>query len=176
MVTLLFALGALASGQFYRCRLALVGLLAVACSLWWDSTQTLYFLHGQVDAAEAVTGSYIAKAVRTYYAGEHLCRHPASVLQRVALLGGLLADSPELCALQCSAGAQQHTRHTVLTVSTPRAGCIMSAALNGLLIIVLGISQESAPVADTYPTHTATANGKSTTNPAYNENVGGNTV
>lgn len=69
ILILLFALGTLATGQFHRFRIALVGLLAVTTVLFCDAAQTFYYLHIQTDAAEAVVGSTIAKEVRVWWAG-----------------------------------------------------------------------------------------------------------
>ncbi|DBA76218.1 hypothetical protein WJX77_002641 [Trebouxia sp. C0004] len=68
-VILLFALGTFALGQFHRFRISTCCLLAVTTVLFCDAAQTFYYLHIQVDAAEAVTGSAIAKQVRAYWAG-----------------------------------------------------------------------------------------------------------
>lgn len=69
VVILLFALGALATGQFRRFRISICCLLAVTAVLFCDASQTFYYLHIQTDAAEAVVGSNIAKMVRAYWAG-----------------------------------------------------------------------------------------------------------
>ena len=43
ILILLFALGTLATGQFHRFRIALVGLLAVTTVLFCDAAQTFYY-------------------------------------------------------------------------------------------------------------------------------------
>lgn len=68
-VILLFSLGALATGQFHRFRIAICCLLAITTVLFCDAAQTFYYLHIQTDAAEAVVGKPIVRQVRCWFAG-----------------------------------------------------------------------------------------------------------
>lgn len=68
-VILLFSLGALATGQFHRFRIAICCLLAITTVLFCDAAHTFYYLRIQTDAAEAVVGTPIARQVRCWFAG-----------------------------------------------------------------------------------------------------------
>lgn len=71
VLTLLFVAGVLASGQIFRFRMAMIGLLAVLASLWCDSCQTMYYLYLALKANQTalmIPGPIIS-AVKAYFSG-----------------------------------------------------------------------------------------------------------
>ncbi|KAK9868039.1 hypothetical protein WJX84_009244 [Apatococcus fuscideae] len=71
ILTLLFCAAVLASGQVYRFRMAMIGLLAVLASLWCDACQTFYYIHLVLDSLEgpAMIPGVIVQSVRGYFSG-----------------------------------------------------------------------------------------------------------
>ncbi|KAK9864086.1 hypothetical protein WJX84_000310 [Apatococcus fuscideae] len=61
VLTLLFVAGVLASGQIFRFRMAMIGLLAVLASLWCDSCQTMYYTYLVLN--QNMTALMIPKAI-----------------------------------------------------------------------------------------------------------------
>ena len=53
VLTLLFALGALATGQVYRFRIALVGLFTALAVLFSDASNTFYYREPQLSCLTA---------------------------------------------------------------------------------------------------------------------------
>lgn len=68
VLTLLFALGVLATGQIYRFRIALVALLAALGVFFADSSDTFYYLYLQTHTNSAVP-SNIQKAIIAWFSG-----------------------------------------------------------------------------------------------------------
>lgn len=71
VLTLLFVGGVLATGQIFRFRMAMIGLLAALAVLWCEACQSFYYIHLVLDSVAPTLGipSAILKAVRCYFAG-----------------------------------------------------------------------------------------------------------